>query len=383
MAQVTLKNVWKKYGDLAVVKGVNLVIPDKSFYVLVGPSGCGKSTTLRMIAGLEDITNGEVLIDDRLVNGIPPKKRDIAMVFQNYALYPHMTVYENMAFGLKLRKLPKAEIDQRVREAAEILGISHLLDRRPKALSGGQRQRVAVGRAIVRKPKVFLFDEPLSNLDAKLRVHMRLEIAKLHKRLQTTIIYVTHDQLEAMTLATHVALMKDGEVQQVAPPLDIYNAPVNKFVAGFLGNPPMNFVDAQVVREGSNVKLLIGKNGACGSMSVNNGMRDTLASYAGKTITMGVRPEDIHDKVYYQGNGKDRTIPMTVDVVEPMGAEKYLYLTSGGTTVVARVNADNEAYVNQKIDIVFHMENVKFFDAETDAVIGQSAKATAAAGREK
>ncbi len=383
MAQVTLKNVWKKYGDTAVVKGVSLVIPDKSFYVLVGPSGCGKSTTLRMVAGLEEITSGEIYIDDRLVNDIPPKKRDIAMVFQNYALYPHMTVYENMAFGLKLRKVPKAEIDQRVREAAEILDITHLLERRPKALSGGQRQRVAVGRSIVRKPKVFLFDEPLSNLDAKLRVHMRLELAKIHKKLQTTIIYVTHDQLEAMTLATQVALMRDGEVQQVAPPLDIYNAPVNKFVAGFLGNPPMNFAQAEVIREGSEVKLAIGKGGACGTVVVHSEMRDALAEYAGKTITLGIRPEDIHDKVYYQGPGKNRTLSMVVEVVEPMGAEKYIYLQSGGTTLVGRVNADNQAFVNQRIDIVVHMENVKFFDAETDVVISQSAKATATAGREK
>ncbi len=262
MAQVTLKNVWKKYGDLAVVKDVSLTIPDKSFYVMVGPSGCGKSTTLRMIAGLEEITDGEIYIDDRLVNNVPPKSRDIAMVFQNYALYPHMTVYENMAFGLKLRRVPKKEIDERVQEAAQILDISHLLERRPKALSGGQRQRVAVGRAIVRKPKVFLFDEPLSNLDAKMRGNMRLEIAKIHKKLQTTIIYVTHDQLEAMTLASHVALMKDGTVQQVAPPLEIYNSPANKFVAGFIGNPPMNFFDVAVKKEKENIKLVFGKNGS-------------------------------------------------------------------------------------------------------------------------
>jgi len=372
MAQVTLKNVWKKYGDVAVVKGVSLVIPDKSFYVMVGPSGCGKSTTLRMIAGLEDITDGEILIDDQKVNDIPPKKRDIAMVFQNYALYPHMTVYENMAFGLKLRSFPKAEIDQRVREAAEILDISHLLERRPKALSGGQRQRVAVGRAIVRKPKVFLFDEPLSNLDAKLRGHTRLEIAKLHKKLQTTMIYVTHDQLEAMTLATQVALMKDGTVQQVAPPLDIYNSPANKFVAGFLGNPPMNFLDAIVKKDAAGVHLALGKDGAVGTVTIDNGMKPALGAYVGKKIVMGIRPEDIHDKVYYQGNGKGRTISTLVEVVEPMGAEKYIYLTSNGSTVVARVNADNKAVVNQNIDIVFHMENAKFFDAETDAVIGQS-----------
>ncbi|MCG3204730.1 MAG: sn-glycerol-3-phosphate import ATP-binding protein UgpC [Elusimicrobia bacterium] len=369
MAQVTLKNIWKKYGDLAVVKDVNLVIPDKSFYVLVGPSGCGKSTTLRMIAGLEEISQGEIYIDERLVNGVPPKNRDIAMVFQNYALYPHMTVYENMAFGLKLRRMPKKEIDDRVREAAEILGITNLLERRPKALSGGQRQRVAVGRAIVRKPKVFLFDEPLSNLDAKMRVHMRLEIAKLHKRLQTTIIYVTHDQLEAMTLATSVALMKDGTVQQVAPPLEIYNKPANKFVAGFIGNPPMNFFEVDVKKSGSNLSLSIGKNGAKGNLELANGVKQRLEPYAGKTIVMGVRPEDIYDKVYYQGSGKGRTVSSTVEVVEPMGAEKYLYLSALGNSVVVRVSPDNQAHVNQNIDLVFHLENAKFFNKETDAVI--------------
>ncbi len=369
MAQVTLKNIWKKYGDLAVVKDVSLVIPDKSFYVLVGPSGCGKSTTLRMIAGLEDISDGEIFIDDRLVNGVAPKNRDIAMVFQNYALYPHMTVYDNMAFGLKLRHMPKNEIDTRVREAAEVLGITHLLDRRPKALSGGQRQRVAVGRAIVRKPKVFLFDEPLSNLDAKMRVHMRLEIAKLHKRLQTTIIYVTHDQLEAMTLATSVALMKDGTVQQVAPPLEIYNAPKNKFVAGFIGNPPMNFFEVDVIENGNALNLSIGKNGSKGMLEVTNGVKQTLKSYAGKTIVMGIRPEDIYDKVYYQGSGKGRTVSSTVEVVEPMGAEKYLYLLALGNPIVVRVSPDNQAYVNQVIDVVFHLENAKFFDKQTDSII--------------
>ncbi len=370
MAQVTLKNIWKKYGDLAVVKDVNLVIPDKSFYVLVGPSGCGKSTTLRMIAGLEDISEGQVFIDDRLVNGVPPKNRDIAMVFQNYALYPHMTVYENMAFGLKLRGFPKKEIEERVGEAAEILGITSYLDRRPKALSGGQRQRVAVGRAIVRKPKVFLFDEPLSNLDAKMRVHMRIEIAKLHKKLSTTIIYVTHDQMEAMTLATSVALMKDGTVQQVAPPLDIYNAPINKFVASFIGSPPMNFLEATVSKEGGSVKLIVGKNGTASNIEPVSSVQKALEAYNGKKIVMGIRPEDIFDKVYYQGSGKGRTLPATVEVVEPMGAEKYLYLLSSGVNVVARVNADNRAYVNQNIDMVFNMENAKFFDAETEAVIG-------------
>lgn len=369
MAQVTLKNVWKKYGDIAAVKDVNLVIPDKSFYVLVGPSGCGKSTTLRMIAGLEEISEGQIFIGDRLVNGVPPKNRDIAMVFQNYALYPHMTVYENMSFGLKLQKLSKKEIDDRVREAAEILGITHLFDRRPKALSGGQRQRVAVGRAIVRKPAVFLFDEPLSNLDAKMRVKMRLELAKLHDRLKTTIIYVTHDQLEAMTLATQVALMKDGMVQQVAPPLDLYNSPANRFVAGFIGNPPMNFLEAHVKKEGSSLKLAVGKVENGRTLEIHNGYRDKLMPYVDKKVIMGIRPEDLYDKVYYQGSGKGRTIPTIVEVVEPMGAEKYLYLNSGDNSVVARVQPDNQAHVNQKIDVVFQMEKAKFFDADTDATI--------------
>jgi multiple sugar transport system ATP-binding protein len=369
MAQVTLKNIWKKYGDVAAVKDVSLVIPDKAFYVLVGPSGCGKSTTLRMIAGLEDITDGEIYIGDRLVNGVAPKNRDIAMVFQNYALYPHMTVYENMSFGLKLRRFSKKDIDERVREAADILGIEHLLERRPKALSGGQRQRVALGRAIVRKPAVFLFDEPLSNLDAKMRVKMRLELAKLHDRLQTTIIYVTHDQLEAMTLATQVALMKDGTVQQVAPPLDLYNTPSNKFVAGFIGNPPMNFLEV-TVQDGKSMKLIVGKESSGRTLEVMNGIRERLAPYNGKKIVMGIRPEDLYDKVYYQGEGRGRTIPTTVEVVEPMGAEKYLYLSSGdNANMVVRVLPDNKAFVSQKIDVVFQMEKAKFFDAETEATI--------------
>ncbi len=369
MAQVTLKNVWKKYGDVAAVKDVSLTIPDKSFYVLVGPSGCGKSTTLRMIAGLEDITQGEIFIGDRLVNGVQPKNRDIAMVFQNYALYPHMTVYENMSFGLKLRRFSKKDIDDRVREAADVLGITHLLERRPKALSGGQRQRVAVGRCIVRKPSVFLFDEPLSNLDAKMRVRMRLELAKLHDRLQTTIIYVTHDQLEAMTLATQVALMKDGMVQQVAPPLDLYNSPNSRFVAGFIGNPPMNFLEVQVKKDGSTIRLAVGKEPNAKTLEITNGLREKLSPYIGKNIVMGIRPEDLYDKVYYQGDGKGRTIPTVVEVVEPMGAEKYLYLNSGDHSMVVRVLPDNQAYVSQKIDVVFQLEKARFFDAETDATI--------------
>ncbi len=374
MAQVTLKNVFKKFGDVSVVKDVSLTVPDKSFFIVVGPSGCGKSTLLRMVAGLEDITAGEIYIDDRLINRVPSKNRDIAMVFQNYALYPHMTAYENMAFGLKLRNFPKKEIDERVREAAEILSITHLLDRRPKAMSGGQRQRVAVGRAIVRKPKVFLFDEPLSNLDAKMRVRMRLELAKLHDRLQTTIIYVTHDQLEAMTLASHVAIMKDGTLQQVAPPLDMYNQPSNKFVAGFIGSPPMNFVETTVEKKDSDIHLRIGTNGASGFVSPTPAIKKALEPYVGKKIVMGIRPEDIFDKVFYQGDAKGRTLVSTVEVVEPMGPEKYLYLNLHGSQMVIRVLPDNKAYVNQRIDVVLKLENAKFFDAETETVIETKAE---------
>jgi multiple sugar transport system ATP-binding protein len=372
MARVTLQNVAKSFGGDRgpwAVQDFSLDIADGELVVFVGPSGCGKSTTLRMLAGLDDVTSGKILIGGKDVTALPPKDRNIAMVFQNYALYPHMTVYDNMAFGLKLRHTPKAEIEALVKDAAEVLGISHLLDRRPKALSGGQRQRVALGRAIVRKPKVFLFDEPLSNLDAKMRVHMRLEIAKLHKRLQTTIIYVTHDQLEAMTLATQVALMKDGTVQQVAPPLDIYNTPANKFVAGFIGNPPMNFFEADVIKQGGETLLSIGKNGTKGTLEVTNGVRKALDNYVGKTIVMGIRPEDIYDKVYYQGSGKGRTVSTTIEVVEPMGAEKYLYMSALGNSIVARVSPDNQAYVSQTIDVVFHLENARFFDKETDSII--------------
>lgn len=369
MAQVTLRNVGKKFGDVSAVKDVSLIIPDKSFFVLVGPSGCGKSTTLRMIAGLEEMSEGEIYIGDRLVNDIPPKYRDIAMVFQNYALYPHMSVYENLAFGLRLRHFHKKEIDERVREAAEILGITHLLERRPKELSGGQRQRVAVGRAIVRKPKVFLFDEPLSNLDAKMRVRMRIQLAKLHNHLQTTIIYVTHDQLEAMTLASHVALMKEGTLQQVAPPLELYNNPQNKFVAGFIGSPPMNFVEVQVKKDGANIKLLVCESKLGGALSVPSDQSKVLLPYVGKKVVLGIRPEDIYDKVYYMGDARGRTVPTMVEVVEPMGSEKYLYLSSGKVNIVARVGADNKAAVKQNIDVVFKLENAKFFDIDTEMVI--------------
>src|SRR5579864_5995755 len=312
MANVILRNITKKINDSVIVNNVSLEIQDREFCVLVGPSGCGKSTTLRMIAGLEEMSSGEIWIDDVLVNDVPPKDRDIAMVFQNYALYPHMTAYENMAFGLKLRGYKKKDIDARVRESAEILNLTHLLERRPKELSGGQRQRVAVGRAIVRKPKVFLFDEPLSNLDAKLRVQMRTEISKLHDRLQTTMIYVTHDQVEAMTMGDRICVMKDGLIMQVDKPLEVYNRPANKFVASFIGSPPMNFMDVQVVRRGRHSLLEEGKF----TLELLPAMEEAVRPYAGQVVTLGVRPEDIYDKVY-AGNiaTEGRTAICTVEVV--------------------------------------------------------------------
>ena len=362
MANVILRSVTKKINDLLIVSNINLEIPDREFCVLVGPSGCGKTTTLRMIARLEELTSGEVWIGNQLVNGVPPKDRDIAMVFQNYALYPHMTAYENMAFGLKLRGFKKKEIDSRVREWAEILNLTHLLERKPKELSGGQRQRVAVGRAIVRKPKVFLFDEPLSNLDAKLRVQMRTELSKLHDRLQTTMIYVTHDQVEAMTMGDRICVMKDGMIMQVNKPLEIYNKPANKFVASFIGSPPMNFMDVQVVRRGRHFSLEEGKF----TLELLPAMEEAVAPYAGQTVTLGIRPEDIYDKVY-AGNisTEGRTAICTVEVVEPMGSEVLLYLNTGKNTLVARVEPQTEAKVNQEIEILFNIEKIHLFDKDT------------------
>src|SRR6202142_3899540 len=362
MPKVVLRNVTKKINDNVIVNSVNLEIPDREFCVLVGPSGCGKSTTLRMIAGLEEVTSGEIWIGNKLVNGVPPKDRDIAMVFQNYALYPHMTAYENMAFGLKLRGYKKKDIDARVRESAEILNLTHLLDRKPKELSGGQRQRVAVGRAIVRKPKVFLFDEPLSNLDAKLRVQMRTELSKLHDRLQTTMIYVTHDQVEAMTMGDRICVMKDGMMLQIDKPLEIYNKPSNKFVASFIGSPPMNFMDVQVVRRSGHYLLDEGKF----TLELLRSMEKVVAPYAGKILTLGVRPEDIFDKVYAGNNVTEgRTALSTVEVVEPMGSEVLLYLNTGKNTLVARVEPQSEAKVNQEIEILFNLEKIRLFDKDT------------------
>ena len=366
MAKVLLENVYKVYpGDVTAVKDACLEIDDQEFVVLVGPSGCGKSTTLRMIAGLEEISKGTVYIDGKKVNDVPPKNRDIAMVFQNYALYPHMTVYKNMAFGLKLRKYPKSEINQRVREAADILGIQELLDRKPKALSGGQRQRVAVGRAIVRKPKAFLFDEPLSNLDAKMRVQMRTEISKLHTRLSSTMIYVTHDQVEAMTMGDRIVVMKDGVIQQVDQPMELYNNPANQFVAGFIGSPPMNFFKGTLEQRGDGVYFKEDHF----SVRVSEMQARKLQSRVGKAIVFGIRPEDIADVLYVANPNPAHCIKARVEVVEPMGSEIYIYLNTGAHTFIARVNAQAEVQVNQELSLLLSISKSHFFDAQTKETI--------------
>ncbi|MDX9810186.1 MAG: sn-glycerol-3-phosphate ABC transporter ATP-binding protein UgpC, partial [Sphaerochaetaceae bacterium] len=349
-------------GNVKAVDNVNIDIQDREFVVLVGPSGCGKSTTLRMVAGLEDITSGELYIDGKMVNDVPPKDRDIAMVFQNYALYPHMSVYDNMAFGLKIRKFPKDEIDQRVREAAKILDIEQLLDRKPKALSGGQRQRVAVGRAIVRKPKVFLFDEPLSNLDAKLRVQMRAEISSLHNRLKATMIYVTHDQVEALTMADKIVVMKLGIIQQIGGPLELYNEPNNKFVAGFIGSPPMNFMTMDVVAEG---KQLFVDEGTF-RLKLTETQCKLLAQYVGKKVTFGVRPEDVK---YSATPIADATINGEISVIEPLGSETHIYVVAGKHQAVGKVEPTIRLTVEDKISLIPDMDRVKFFDYETELAI--------------
>lgn len=362
MAKVVLENVFKIYpGDVTAVRDVNLEIHDQEFMVLVGPSGCGKSTTLRMIAGLEEITQGTISIDGKEVNDVPPKNRDIAMVFQNYALYPHMSVYKNMAFGLKLRRYPKAEIDQRVREASEILGIEELLERKPKELSGGQRQRVAVGRAIVRKPKAFLFDEPLSNLDAKMRVQMRTEISKLHTRLNSTMIYVTHDQVEAMTMGDRITVMKDGIIHQVAPPLELYNSPANQFVAGFIGSPPMNFFEGTL--QGGPDGLMF--NEGSFSLQVDADQTGKLKDHVDQEIVFGIRPEDLKDAIHVPEASPHHQFNAKVEVVEPMGSEVYLYLSTGNTTFTARVEAHETISVNQEFKLVTAMHKAHFFDKKT------------------
>jgi len=368
MASVTLTGIYKRYpGDVVAVKDFNLEIQDKEFIILVGPSGCGKSTTLRMIAGLEEISDGELRIGDTVVNDVAPKDRDIAMVFQNYALYPHMTVYDNMAFGLKLRKYDRAEIKRRVEEAAQILDISHLLQRKPKALSGGQRQRVALGRAIVREPKVFLLDEPLSNLDAKLRAQMRTELAKLHMRLGTTFIYVTHDQTEAMTMGDRIVVMKDGIIQQVNTPQFLYDKPCNTFVAGFLGTPQMNFIDVTLQRRENDICALFGDYSIKLPASKNN--RGQLDPYIGKEVILGVRPEHVHDEPEYLERYKDSTVEADVEVTELMGNETYLYLNALGNPITARVAPTSKTRAGDTIKVAFVNSRIHLFDKDTEAAI--------------
>ncbi len=364
MAEVILENVDKIYpGGVKAVDDFNLSIRDGEFLVLVGPSGCGKSTTLRMVAGLEEISGGTIRIGNRIINDVPPKDRDIAMVFQNYALYPHMTVYKNMAFALKLRKYPKKEIDQRVREAAAILGIENLLERKPKALSGGQRQRVAVGRAIVRHPKAFLFDEPLSNLDAKLRVEMRAELKRLHHKLSTTTIYVTHDQEEAMTLGDRVVVMKDGLMQQVGSPLEVYNKPTNKFVAGFVGTPPMNFLDGSLLSDGGDILF----DGGDFRLRLRKNRSTNLGSHVGRKVTLGIRPQAMDTICEGRFAGKDNIIPATIQVVEPLGDKMDLFaVTANYPHIVARVEARSDISMNTKLNLYLDMERVQIFDTDGD-----------------
>ncbi|MBR4063265.1 MAG: sn-glycerol-3-phosphate ABC transporter ATP-binding protein UgpC [Clostridia bacterium] len=369
MASVSLKHIYKKYpGGVTAVSDFNLEIKDKEFLVLVGPSGCGKTTTLRMVAGLEEITEGELFIGDQLVNDVAPKDRKIAMVFQNYALYPHMTVFENMAFGLKLNKTPKEEIKRRVEEAARILDITHLLDRKPKALSGGQKQRVALGRAIVRKPKVFLLDEPLSNLDAKLRASMRTELTKLHQNVGTTFIYVTHDQVEAMTMATRIVVMKDGLIQQVDTPQNLYDYPVNIFVAGFIGTPQMNFINGKLVKKGEDVYFNFEDLSI--KLPAEKANNPDLKDYIGQEVVAGLRPEAIHDEPSQLANNPDSQLDAYVDVTELMGAEIYLYLNVGEETrLIARVSSRSTSRAGDTIKVAFDMSRLHIFDKDTERCI--------------
>ena len=368
MASLSLKHIYKKYpGGVTAVSDFCLEIQDKEFIIFVGPSGCGKSTTLRMIAGLEEITEGELYIGDKLMNDIAPKDRDLAMVFQNYALYPHMTVYENMAFGLKLRKTPKEEIKRRVEEAAEILGITHLLDRKPKAMSGGQKQRVALGRAIVRNPKVFLLDEPLSNLDAKLRATMRTELTKIHNKVGTTFVYVTHDQVEAMTMATRIVVMKDGFIQQVDTPQNLYDKPVNMFVAGFIGTPQMNFINALLEKKDEDVYLTF--EGHSLKLPAEKANDPAIADYIGKEVVAGIRPECIHDEPIYLSTMSENVIDVDVDVTELMGAEIYLYLSVGEQDMTARVSSRSQARAGDKISVAIEVSRIHLFDKDTQQYI--------------
>ena len=368
MSSVTLKGIYKRYaGGVTAVSDFNLDIEDKEFIILVGPSGCGKTTTLRMIAGLEEISEGELYIDNKLVNDVAPKDRDIAMVFQNYALYPHMTVFENMAFGLKLRKVPKPEIKKRVDEAAQILDIAHLLDRKPKALSGGQRQRVALGRAIVRDPKVFLLDEPLSNLDAKLRAQMRTELSKLHQKLATTFIYVTHDQVEAMTMGTRIVVMKDGFIQQVSAPQNLYECPANLFVATFIGTPQMNTITGTVLDEGGKTYVQIGQFKV--PLPDDKGRKPEVLAYAGKEVIVGMRPENLYDEPENLQKWSDSVVEAHVDLVEMMGSESYLYLLLEGQNFIARVSPTSTARSGDKVKIAIDNSKIHLFDKDTEKTI--------------
>ncbi len=378
MASVSLREIYKKYaGGVIAVSDFNIEIKDKEFIILVGPSGCGKSTTLRMIAGLEEISEGELYIGDRLVNDIAPKDRDIAMVFQNYALYPHMTVFENMAFGLKLRKVPKDEIARKVEEAARILDIAHLLDRKPKALSGGQRQRVALGRAIVREPQVFLLDEPLSNLDAKLRAQMRTEISKLHKKLGTTFIYVTHDQTEAMTMGDRIVVMKDGYIQQIDTPTNLYNNPVNQFVAGFIGSPQMNFIDSKLLKQNGKYVVEFGSEDTKTSRGVKYYVEipeskvdeELLEPLVDQEVVLGIRPECIHDEEMFISSATTGIINATVEVTEMMGAETYLYLTCEGIPLTARVSPRSTARPQDEIKVALDPNRIHLFDKDTEKAV--------------
>ena len=368
MSSVKLSHVYKRFaGGVTAVSDFTVDIEDKEFIILVGPSGCGKSTTLRMIAGLEEISEGDLFIDDIRMNDVPPKDRDIAMVFQNYALYPHMTVFENMAFGLKLRKTPKDEIKRRVDEAAKILEIDHLLGRKPKALSGGQRQRVALGRAIVRSPKVFLLDEPLSTLDAKLRAAMRTELSKLHQRLETTFIYVTHDQVEAMTMGTRIVVMKDGFIQQIAAPTVLYDTPANLFVATFMGSPQMNIFEGTLLDEGGVTYITLGNTKI--ALPESKGRKPEVMAYIGKTVKAGIRPESLHDEEVFINQFPNALADAKVDVVELMGAETYLYLTCEGLPMIARVSPRAHTQPGDQIKIAFDANKIHLFDADTEQTI--------------
>ncbi len=363
MASVTYENVWKRFGDVIALQDLSIEVEDKEFLVLVGPSGCGKTTALRCLAGLEEVSEGDVLIDSEVVNDVAPKDRDIAMVFQSYALYPHMSVFDNMAFGLKLRKVPKKEIQSRVEDAAEILGIETLLKRKPRELSGGQRQRVAVGRAIVREPKVFLFDEPLSNLDAKLRVQTRAQISKLHQRLQTTFIYVTHDQTEAMTMATRIAVLNKGLLQQMDTPQQLYDYPANLFVAGFIGSPSMNFFDGQIIKEGDEMFVDLGSF----KVKVPNERQGTYEGLVNRDIIFGIRPEDIHNPEYAPPSIIAEDVETNVDVTELMGNEIFLYLYNGDHNFVARVDPRTRVEMGDKLQVAFNMDNMHIFDPSVDS----------------